>query len=474
MGMETDYVVQARARAAAGDVAGALDAIDSGLTRDSNNRNLRIFRARLLQSLGHVHDALAEIVSIDHGIASARLLGYRAELEEAARMLPEALQTLTRAVRLEPENGSIRARRSLISQSLGDFKSARADLERALSHAPGDGGLLFHLAGLTKFSADTPLLEEMKRARKRAREGSPEAFHLDFGLARALDQIGEVEASFQHLERANAAMRKAYPYDIAQRHALVNRYQRVFRDFSPAEYWDDTSSEFAPIFVTGMPRSGTTLVEQVISSHGRVDAAGETGLFFKALQAHIGDPMVVAPSKLHLGKDAFSAAGRAYASALVKLVNPTAPYVTDKSLQTVVYLGLVLAALPKARVVVVERGHQATALSIFRHMFRPGKQLFSYDLKDIAAYQSTFDSMVEFWGERCPGAFQTVRYEDLVRSPGEATPQLICDLGLGWDPACLAPEKNSRAVMTLSASEVRQPIHTNSIDAWRRYEAFLT
>ncbi len=474
MGMESDNIVQARARAAAGDLQGALSAVDVELQRNSRDPNLRIFRARLLQSLGHIHDAVDEVKLADRGAVSARFLAFRAELEEAARLLPEALETLTRALRLDRDAAPLRARRALMHQSFGDFDAARADLEFALKKSPNSGQLLFQLANLTRFDAETPLLERLQVARRGAKDGTAAAFHLDFALARAMDQVGRIEASFAHLDRANAAMRKAYPYDVTARQALVNRYQRIFRDLTPSDFWGEDSSDFAPIFVTGMPRSGTTLLEQVISSHAQVDAAGETGLFFKAVQAHIGDPMTVSPSKLALSKDGFAATGRSYARALKKLINPSAPYVTDKSLQTTVYMGLVLAALPKAHVVVVKRNPHAVALSNYRHMFRAGKQLFSYNLRDIAIYQATFDAMLDFWSQRCGDGFSEVSYEDLVRDPQKTTPQIIDRAGLDWDPACLRPEDNARPVMTLSASEVRQPIHTNSVDAWRRYETYLS
>lgn len=473
MGMENDHVVQARARAAAGDLSGALEAINLELSRKGPDPSLRIFRARIKQSLGHLHDALVDIRAVDRGSVSARFLAFRAELEETARRLPAALETLTRAIRIEPRDPSLRGRRAFIRQSLGDTAGARQDLEYALKAQPESGELLYHLASLTQFDADTPVFDALTKARRSAKTGSSAAFHLDFALARATDQRGEIAQSFTHLQAANAAVRAAYPFDVTQRQALVDRYQKVFRDFDPSAFWSEGSSMFSPIFVTGMPRSGTTLVEQILSSHGAVDAAGETGVFFKGVQAHVGDPMTAARRKLALSSSAFAKAGQVFADTMGKLVDHDTPHLTDKSLQTWMYLGLVLAALPNAKIVVVERQPEATALSIYRHLFRPGKQLFSYDLKDVATYQRSFDAMLGFWKEKCGGMFSTIRYEDLVQDPTVQTRKLISNMGLDWDEACLKPEENARAVMTLSASEVRQPIHTKSVEAWKAYAAYL-
>ncbi len=474
MGMETDYVVQARARAASGDLPGALDAINLEISRRGREANALIFRARILQTLGHLHDALEDIRSVDQGVVSVRLLAYRAELEESARRLPDAIDTLNRAVALEPNDPRFLARRAIINQSLGDMEAARADLERAMRAEPGNGELLYHLAAITDFKSDTPLLERLEHARRMAQEGSSAAFHLDFALAKAWDQRDDVDRSFRHLDAANIAMRNAYPFDVTTRQAMVRRYQRVFGKFDPSDYWSTASTDFAPIFVTGMPRSGTTLVEQIVSSHGEVDAAGETGAFFKVAKRYIGDPMVDARRRLSLTREAFGKAGADYAETMQKLVAPDAPHLTDKSLQTWMYLGLAAAAMPKARFVVLNRRAEPTALSAYRHIFRPGKQLFSYNLRDIAVYQAAFDEMLAFWTERCGDAIISVSYEDLVQNPEPAIRRLISQAGLSWDEACLSPEKNSRAVMTLSASEVRQPIHTKSLNAWQRYASYLT
>lgn len=475
MGMETDYVVQARAKAASGDLLGALEALDLDIKRRGGDANTRIFRARIYQTLGHLHEALEDVRHVDMGVATpVRLLAYRAELEEAARRLSDANETLTRAIALAPKDPRFLARRALIAQSLGDMSTARADLERAMVYDPGNGELLYHLAAITSFASDTPLLEKLISARQSAGNETAAAYHLDFALAKAWDQLGDADKSFSHLEAANAAMRAAYPFDVTQRQAIGRRYQRVFEKFDPSSFWSDDASDFAPIFITGMPRSGTTLVEQIISSHGHVDAAGETGAFFRLTKRIIGDPMVDARRKLNFSGGAFAAVGKSYAETMQKLVAPDAPHLTDKSLQTWMYLGLVVAALPNARVVILEREPEPTALSIYRHIFRPGKQLFSYNLRDISIYQSVFNDMRDFWMERCADAIVPVRYEELAQNPKTEIRSLIDRAGLAWDPACLSPEKNSRAVMTLSASEVRQPIHTNSLHAWKRYSAYLT
>ncbi|KMW57652.1 TPR repeat domain protein [Candidatus Rhodobacter oscarellae] len=151
----------------------------------------------------------------------------------------------------------------------------------------------------------------------------------------------------------------------------------------------------------------------------------------------------------------------------------TAKRVTDKSLQTLLYAGPVLSALPKAHIVVVRRDHNATALSLYKHVFRPGRQLFSYDMDDIRAYQRDQDDLLSFWAERLPDRFHVMDYEDLITDPERQIRALLETIELPWDPACLHPENNTNAVQTLSNVAVRRPINASALSAWQPYAKVL-
>ena len=473
MSAEAGHASRARERAASGDLVGALEAINLELGLRPDDMKLRVFRARILQSLGRIHAALEDIRHVDKGPVSFRFLLFRAELEEKGHQVEDTIKTLERALSIEPNAVVALAKCAVAYQSLGEFDRADALLQDALEVEPENGELNLLMAGLTRFEPGSKRLKELERRRLKQQSKSSAAYQMDFALARAYEQISDTDQAFRVLERANRGVRRAYPYDIGDRIRMVEAYMRVFDEFDPTDFQTADSSQLEPIFIAGMPRSGTTLVEQILSSHSEVEAGGETGLFFRLASARVGNPAAASFTGAKLTAENFVRIGQDYETSFRNLFNPGTRAVTDKSMQTIVYLGLVLAALPKARFVAVTRKPEATALSAYRHLFRPGKQLFSYDLSDIFAYQATYDAILNFWRERFPDRVTVLSYETLVSDPKNEIPLLLAQLGLPADHNCLTPEKNARPVMTFSFSEVRQPIHASSVDRWRVYESFL-
>jgi hypothetical protein len=294
---------------------------------------------------------------------------------------------------------------------------------------------------------------------------------LQFALAKAMADTGRHDRVFRYLDPANAAMRAAFPYDVAQRRAEVDGLIAAFEgaDFAPVADPDDTAR---PIFVTGLPRSGTTLVEQILASHSDVTGGGEMRFVLEEAYRLLGDPGRGFARLADLADSAVADFGRAYLDLLDRAV-PGGGSVTDKSIQTHLVIGLVAKALPGARIVVVRRDPRDLGLSIYRNVFAPRTHLYAYDQADIAAYIATFEKMMAFWRARLPDRFAEIRYEDLVAEPEPQTRALIAAAGLDWQDDCLAFHQTERQVATLSIQQVRQPIHGGSAGGWRRYESDL-
>ena len=361
-------------------------------------------------------------------------------------------------------DASLLARRATLHQSKGQLDAAATDLRAAIGLRPTEGELYRMLAPLHEFRPDDPLLRQTRA--RRAKPGSPAAMGFGFAMAKALDDCAEYDAAFDELTRANAVMRTRFPYDIDSRRRAVDAYHKAFKHSvdTPA-----VAPPTRPIFITGLPRSGTTLVEQILSCHHAVEGGGEAAVFFPLMHKILGAPvhgsMDVSPEKVAtLGQD--------YTAEMARRM-PDAGRVTDKSIQTIMYAGAVLDALPHARIITVTRAREATALSLFRQVFRPGKQLFSYDLNDIWIYQDLFNQMVKFWHARRGASMVEVAYEDLVSDPERTIRTMLQFQGLAWDPTCLRPQDNPRIVRTLSAVAVRAPIGTAARDHWRNYSDHL-
>lgn len=468
MGQFDKNVHEARKQAAAGNLSGALQATTHALIEEPRNGNLKLFRARLFHALGRHREALADLSGLATQIPTAQLAMFQADVAEGAGDLKSAESALSRAIPAVKNPAPLLARRAVLRQSLGQFETAQTDLRAAIKLTPADGELYRLLGGMHRFTPDDALLHTMKKLRPKMPAGTATAAHMDFAISKALDDIGDVDASFTSLLKANATMRALHPHDAQARQTQLDRYKQALAQLPQAPL--DTASAAAPIFVTGLPRSGTTLVEQILSAHPEVTGGGEMALFGGLLRRILGDPAT--NDALTLTPDSLSRLGHAYSDAVSER-HPNAPYVTDKSIQTASYIGAVAAALPNARIIVVRRNPHGNALSLLRQVFQPGKQTFSYDLADIRSYQKGFDDMVSFWQERLPDRVHIVDFEELLSTPETTTRALLDMAGLSWDDACLRPEDNTRAVQTLSAVAVRKPITSQASEKWRRYAAHL-
>ena len=482
MGIFEDQAKLAQDRAARRDLPGALEAIDRAAVEAIR---VLAFRARLLDALGRPVEALDAMRCIDAmpsapDTAPVRDLEFRADLEMRLTRIDAALATLGRMLDMPGLSAADRARaharRADAWRVLGDFDRAVADLDAALALRPREGELHRLRGELVAARAGDGMVARLEQARASVPDDSRDAVHLDFALARALDEAGDHPASAAVLTRANAGMRRRYPYDIRKRLSLVEAVCAAFADVTPAtvrpERAEGGASDFAPIFITGLPRSGTTLIEQILSAHPDVGAAGEAGIFNPAAMSVIGSPEAPPPGGLDLSDAALARLGHLYARRMRARHGP-APRHTDKSLQTLLVAGPALAALPRARLIVLRRDPRATALSIYRQVFRDGAQRFSYDLDDIRAYQDSFERLTGFWSDRLQDRFHVVDYEDVVTRPEPAIRALLDRVGLPFHPACLAPQDSRRPVTTLSAVAVRKPITADALRAWEPYRALL-
>lgn len=381
----------------------------------------------------------------------------------------EALTLFDRGLDQAPDMAPLHARRALLLQRTGDFDGAEAGFRRALALDPNDGETYRLLFTTKKARADDPLIAEMQARFEDPATPDATRMHLGFALSKVMEDTKAYDRVFHYLKPANDLMRKMHPYDIATRRAEVDGLKRSFAGFDPGQAPAPGSSNYAPIFVTGMPRSGTTLVEQIIASHSRVTGAGEIGHAAREAFKLIVDPATGSYRPWSdIAPDAIAALGHDY-EAYMRARFPEAIQVTDKSIQTYAYLGLIRLTLPKARIIVVRRDPRDNLLSIYRNLFLDGTHLYAYSLRDLGLYYRMFEELIDFWRDKAPGFFHEVRYEDLIADPETQSRALIAACGLDWEDACLNFHENKRRVDTLSVYQVRQPIYSSSMKAWQRH-----
>jgi len=228
-----------------------------------------------------------------------------------------------------------------------------------------------------------------------------------------------------------------------------------------------------------MPRTGTTLVDRIVSSHPQVQSAGELHNFASVWKRAFGGPAFEMFNAQHVADATrrpidWRDLGEQYVSS-TRAFTGTLPFFTDKLPHNFLYLGYIACALPNAKIVCVRRDPLDTCLSNFRQLFAPESPYFdySYDLLDTGHYYILFDRLMAHWKQAFPGRIHEVRYESLVTHQEEISRAVVAHCGLEWDPACLAFENNDTPVATASAAQVRSPIYTSALGRWRRYERQL-
>jgi tetratricopeptide (TPR) repeat protein len=391
-------------------------------------------------------------------------------LREAGR-LEEAIAAYRSSIAADPRLPAAHNNLGTTLACLGREADARAAYDAALALAPGSAATHRNRAALVRFTPDCPELAALTKAIEAAEPAVETMMHFAFALGKARDDLGEVDSAFEAFSVANALRKTLAPFHIGDEERT---FAAIRIDFAgPVASAPERQAAVRPVFIVGMPRSGTSLVEEILASHSAVAPLGETATLERSLNALRRDGATMAElladeARLAALREDYLARATALAGA-----GDGRSVVTDKLPANHRRVGLIAAAFPDAVILDVRREAPATAWSIFTHYFASRGNDWAYDLSDIARYHRLYDGLMAFWAGRFPGRVATVDYEALVAAP-EAGIRAILDLcRLPFEPACLAPHRNKRAVKTASATQVRQPIYGGSSAAWRRYEHHL-
>lgn len=386
-----------------------------------------------------------------------------------------ALGHFREAVRLQPYNSEYRYNLAVTLNFLGRVDEAEAALEALIAMA-GDHARAHHLlASLRKQSAQTNHVARLGQAYARAREGRDRLL-LGYALAKELEDIGEPERALDILCEANGEHRRALDYDFARDAENFDAIEASWADLKAAPPARDDGD--APIFIIGMPRTGTTLVDRILSSHPGVESAGELQAMPLAVKRAAGTRSrnVLDPGTIALAARAYMPAiRRDYLDRAQHHRRDPAKRFIDKFPGNFQYVGFIARALPNARIICLRRHPMDTVLSNFRNLFAVSSRYYdySYDLLDIAAYYARFDRLMRFWAEQLPGRVLEVQYEDLIADQAGQTRRLLGHARLDWSDDCLSFHTNAAPVSTPSAAQVRRPIYSDSVARWKRHADVL-
>jgi tetratricopeptide (TPR) repeat protein len=457
-----------------GDLQGALDLTSESAARHGESGGLLLRRAQLLVHLWRRREAIetarraASLASAD-----ATMLTAIARFHLQGNDPSAARPLLDRACELAPRDPAVLFEAAMCNHYFNEPDAADALLERVLALVPGNGYALYARAQLRMHTTDANQIATIRAALARPAMPVREAIPAWFALAKELEDIGRWDESFAALQSGNRLKRSTLRYNVRDDLQAMRNVCQTFDAAQLERLEDGNVQAVGAIFIVGMPRTGTTLLERILASHSAVTASGETIDFPIVMtqearrvyeeRALEGASLLKAATMIDYGR-----LGNRYLAAVRELTDR--PYTVDKLPFNFRYCGLIRKALPDARILHVRRDPLDTCYAVFKSLFESAYH-FSYQLDELAEYYVAYRETMEHWHTVLPDAILDVHYEDLVSHPAETCHAVLEWCGLPWEDGVLDFHRSSFAAQTASAAQVRRPIYASSVGKWRHVAA---
>jgi tetratricopeptide (TPR) repeat protein len=444
----------------------------------SHDARLLIQRAQCLLALGRLPEARDAAAAAQlNAVPDPVFFDALGSLFSQAKDQTRALAAFDRAVTLAPNNPHFIFNRATVYRFLGQLAEAEADYDRVIALKPGDYEAYKNRSDLRTQSVDVNHIGELEGLIARGIADWRGDVQVRYALAKEYEDIGAYEKSFQQLRQGAKKRREHMRYDVATDVATVEWIIEAF-PAAPLETASDLrrAPSDAPIFIVGLPRSGTTLVDRILGSHSMVHSADELDFFASCIVDAVrrrsgGAPL---PRRELVARSAeldFPALGHDYL-ARARYVAPGDGRFTDKMPLNYLYCGLIRRALPNAKIVHVTRGPMAACYAMYKTLFKDGYP-FSYDLEEIGRYYVGYRRLMDHWQATMPAAIYPLSYEALVTDQRGETRKLLEFCGLEWEDSCVEFHRNPSPTTTASAAQVRRRLYDSSVAQWRHYAAEL-
>jgi len=456
-----------------GDLVSAVNAYKNAIDNDNNyptaHNNLgKIFLAsgEIDSSIEHLECAItlkSDFADAHNNLGSAFL---------RINKLNDAIKSYKKAIALKPDFAVANNNLGIAYLRTGDPKLASKFFENAITITPGYATAHHNLSGVKVYKEKDKQVSLIESLLIENNLSQKERIYLNFALAKAYEDLGNHEELFKHLNEGNRIRKKEMSNSIAdseEHNELIklffnsnniNNIKLTYRDSLPIR----------PIFIVGMPRSGTSLVEQIISSHHEVYGAGEVNNFHNIIMPIIEKHAV--NENYNLKNDEFALIRKQYSNSLERFY-ANEKVITDKWILNFKTIGFILSAFPESKIVHLKRDARATCWSIYKHYFSDEGNRWAYDYQDLARFYKSYVGLMDYWHNLFPGKIYDISYEDLTSDQEKETRNLLRYCDLDWDENCLNFYTNTRAVKTASAVQVRNKMYQGSSDVWRKYSEHL-
>lgn len=385
-------------------------------------------------------------------------------------LFTEADGLYRRALALAPDDAGLLYNAATAAIALGHMAEAEDWLNRVIALKPGDYDAYYNRATLRRWTEADNHIEAMEGLLKAGIPDHKGAVQLFYALAKEYEDLGDPANAFAHLTRGANLRASMMRYDVCHDVATMSKIAEVFSGNSN-HMPEPATAEGYPVFIVGMPRTGTTLVDRILCSHTKVASLGEIGDLASAIVRLAGP----AANRMELIEKSarldFAALGDQYRSSTTGR-GLKAPVLVDKTPSNFLYLGLIARAMPEARIVHLRRHPLDTCFAVYKTLFRMGYP-YSYRLDQLADYYIAYDRLMAHWHKALPGRILDVAYEDLVHDVEGQSRQLLAHCGLQWDDGVLEFHNNKSASATASAAQVRRPVYRSSVGRWREHEKGL-
>ena len=380
------------------------------------------------------------------------------------KKLNEAEKCFQTTIKLKPDFVEAHNNLGNTQKELGKYSDAVASYVSAIEKKPDYAQGYINYMNLVKIKYDDPILLQLEKIICKKKISEEDKVYSSFAMGKAQLDLNEFDKGFKFLNTGNSLRKKKMKYTIQKSKNIFSKIMHRFKKLQFREEKLNTLSNTQPIFILGMPRSGTTLVEQILSSHSAICGAGELEFLENAINS-------IDWQNTKIQKKDIKKIREEYIFQLNKISK--LPYITDKMPLNFQWIGFIVYAFPEAKIIHLKRDAMAVCWSNYKLNFESEGMAFSFDQIDIAKYYKLYEDLMEYWHEKFPKKIYDFNYEALTKNQEEQTRKLFEYLEIDWEKAVLNFHKNDRAVQTASNTQIRQKIYQGSSQEWKNYKPWL-
>lgn len=425
---------------------------------------------RDLDQLDHAADAYQSAIRMKPDLALAHHnLGV---VFQNQKKFKDAVNALTEAIRLQPDSAYAHYNLGSVYRDLGKLEETKASCEKAIAIKPDLAEAHHMMVKLKRYTVYDDHAGTLEILLRNPKTSDLNRIYLNFALGKIYEDMEEYDKAFACLKDGNRIKRETFIYDIEQDFRFFSELKDVFTSQLFEQSESLGNGDPTPIFVLGMPRSGTSLVEQILSSHPKVKGSGELNILSQIVLNYCQDTKDRFPGQVsQFDKEDFHLLGLRYIES-IRQYSSSKDYIVDKMPHNFMYVGMIKLMLPNAKIIHCKRDPMDTCWSIFKTLFT-SLHGYAYDLIELGRYYRNYRDLTNHWQREVPEQIHNIRYEELVEDQEKETARLLDYCGLKWDDSCMSFHKTERPVCTASAVQVRNPIYNSSIHRWKQYKHHL-